>query len=182
MNASIFVNAAIASRLKTRFQDSTGSTNKKEVTMKKRSQMALMVCLSFCIAIFALAVSPVQAGDGPPGGGLTLTTKKPLYSVGENVVFSLYKYAGVDDTPANMKDCYYVITHQRPDGVWREFYTSRKNPFPFTVLGLEKKFNFGWDQKDNERTHQAKPGNWRIKLFAPNANISKPLVAKFIIQ
>ncbi|MBW2179540.1 MAG: hypothetical protein JRG81_04085, partial [Deltaproteobacteria bacterium] len=126
-----------------------------------------------------LTSASVQAGDRPADGGLTISAKKPLYSVGETVIFSLIKYAGADDTNADLSDCYYIIPKKKDNGKWREFYTSPKNPFSFKILGLEKKFNFNWDQKDNERTHQARPGEWRIKFFAPKGNIGEPLVAKF---
>jgi len=136
----------------------------------------------FSVSLFILTSSSIQADERPPGGGLTISVQKPIYKIGENVVFILVKYAGVDDTPANLTGCYYIISKQKDNGKWREFYTSKRDPFNFTTLGLEKKFRFKWDQKDNERTHRAKPGDWRIKFFAPHGNISKPLIATFKIE
>ena len=92
----------------------------------------------------------------------------------------LYKHAGVDDMPANLEGSYYVIEYREGNrGV--EFYTSRKNPLG-TTLNLETERIWRWNQKDNERTHEAQPGRWRIKFYAPRGNISKPLVAAFSIR
>jgi hypothetical protein len=103
--------------------------------MKKAILLTSFIFLSVCISVLALTDISVQAGDRPAGGGLTLSVKKPLYSVGETVVFSLIKYAGADDTNADLSDCYYIISKKKDNGKWREFYTSSKNPFPFKILG-----------------------------------------------
>jgi hypothetical protein len=120
------------------------------------------------------------APDGPPGGGLKLYVAKKTYRVGEPVRLLLYKHAGVDDTPANLEGSYYLI-ESRQGNHGREFFTSDREPFG-TTLDLETELRFRWDQWDNERTHRARPGQWRVRFFAPKGNISKPLEAYFTIQ
>lgn len=148
--------------------------------MKKATILIAMFVLCFMgLSQFAPSASAWDE-PGPPGGGLQVYVEKATYRVGEPVRFMLYKHAGVDDMPANLEGSYYVIEYREGNrGV--EFYTSRKNPLG-TTLNLETERIWRWNQKDNERTHEAQPGRWRIKFYAPRGNISKPLVAAFSIR
>ena len=133
-------------------------------------------------ASFTLLVSDrlAQAQTPPPGGGLEMYVKKHTYQSGEVVKFKLRKYAGVDDMPANLQDSYYLIEKNMGDH-WREFYTSRKNPFG-SSLPLETDKVWTWDQKDNETTHRALPGQWRLRFFAPKGNVRSPMEVRFAIE
>ncbi|MBW1971984.1 MAG: hypothetical protein DRG20_06055 [Deltaproteobacteria bacterium] len=148
--------------------------------MKKTIILTMAFALFIFFSSFALE-SLAWRPPPKPGGGLALYVKKHNYQVGETVKFMLYKHAGVDDTPANLEGSYYVISKKKDNNKWREFYTSRKNPFG-TTLNLETPLVWTWDQKDNERTHRAKPGEWRLRFFAPKGNISEPLKVKFTIR
>ncbi|MCK4337658.1 MAG: hypothetical protein KAX11_06925, partial [Candidatus Aminicenantes bacterium] len=147
--------------------------------MKKQTIIALCVFLVFGL----LQMVSFSAAETPKyEAGLTISTSKSTYQITENVRFILVKKTGVDDTPANLEGCYYIIQKKMDDDRWREFFTSDKNPFEITTLDLEKEFSFTWDQKDNERKHQAKPGLWRIQFFAPKGNIAEPKTAEFTIE
>ena len=130
-----------------------------------------------------LVASAVEAWPvpKPPGGGLKLYVAKQKYEVGEPVRFMLYKHAGVDDTPANLEGSYYII-ESRKGNKGREFYTSDREPFG-KQLDLETEQVWSWDQQDNERTHRAQPGPWRLLFYAPKGNIGKkPLKVYFKIE
>jgi hypothetical protein len=143
-----------------------------------RAAMSMLLLAGLC-----LVAKDCPAWDVPdvPGGGLRLYVEKTTYRVGEPVRFMLFKHVGVDDMPANLEGSYYVIERREGNrGV--EFYTSKREPFG-TSLGLEKELIWKWNQKDNERTHTAEPGKWRLRFYAPKGNIgSKPLEAYFTIQ
>lgn len=55
---------------------------------------------------------------------------------------------------------YYVIQHKTDQG-WRDFFTSKKEPFT-KELEVGKGLVWGWDQMDKEETNKAKPGEWRL--------------------
>jgi len=68
-----------------------------------------------------------------------------------------------------LEDSYYVIQHQTDRG-WREFFTSKKEPFK-KELKEEKGLVWGWNQKDNEGTHRAKPGEWRLVIHGRHLGV-----------
>jgi len=145
----------------------------KAISGFRGTALLLLACTLLSSAAWA-------APDGPPGGGLKLYVAKKTYRVGEPVKLLLYKHAGVDDTPANLEGSYYII-ESRQGNHGREFFTSDREPFG-TNLDLETELRFKWDQWDNERTHKARPGQWRVRFFAPHGNIGKPLEVYFKIQ
>jgi len=135
------------------------------------------------LAAWILIASVVEAWPvpKPPGGGLKVYVAKKAYQVGEPIKFMLYKHAGADDTPANLEDSYYII-ESRKGNKGREFYTSDREPFG-KVLDLETEQLWSWDQRDNEQTHRAWPGQWRLLFYAPKGNIGKkPLKVYFKIE
>lgn len=147
--------------------------------MTTRLVLCVLTFLVACTMVTTAAVAwPVPS---PPGGGLKLYVEKTTYRVGEPIRFMLYKHAGVDDMPANLEGSYYII-ESRQGGHGREFYTSNREPLG-TKLSLETERIWSWDQKDNERTHKAKPGQWRLRFYAPKGNVgAKPLEVHFRIE
>ncbi len=123
---------------------------------------------------------PVSAADDPvivsSSGEIRLSMPKTEWVFGENVVFEL---KNTRSQPADLTGCYYLIErHQGNEGV--EFFTSDKNPFEDLKLSQNEVRTWKWDQRDNERTHKAQPGQWRLKLYAP-AIRTKPFVVTFKI-
>ena len=102
--------------------------------MKKQTIIALCVFLVFGL----LQMVSFSAAETPKyEAGLTISTSKSTYQITENVRFILVKKTGVDDTPANLEGCYYIIQKKMDDDRWREFFTSDKNPFEITTLDLD---------------------------------------------
>ena len=81
---------------------------------------------------------------------------------------------------ANLKGSYYII-QQKTDKGWREFFTSKPEPFG-TQLENEKGRVWRWNQKDNEGTHRAKSGEWRLVFHAPEYSKGNPWTVRFTIR
>jgi hypothetical protein len=138
------------------------------------------VAVSTCVALALLASAALAVPPDPPGGGLRLYVQKKTYRVGEPVKFMLYKHGNtVDDMPADLERSYYIIEKRTAGNRGREFYTSCREPVGQS-LNLDTRRTFGWDQLDNERTHRAQPGQWRLKFYTPHIS-PKPLVVYFRI-
>jgi hypothetical protein len=147
--------------------------------MKTTVRISTVAALA-TIGLALLTSGAFAAPPDPPGGGLRLYVQKRTYRVGEPIKFMLYKHGNtVDDMPANLTRSYYIIEKRTPNNRGREFYTSEREPVG-TSLNLDTRRVFGWDQLDNERTHRARPGQWRLKFYTPRIS-PKPLVVHFRI-
>ena len=138
------------------------------------------IAVSALVGLALLTSGAFAVPPDPAGGGLRVYAQKKTYRVGEPVKFLLYKHGNtVDDMPANLTRSYYIIEKRTPNNRGREFYTSEREPVGQS-LNLDTKRVFGWDQLDNERTHRAQAGQWRLKFYTPRIS-PKPLVVNFRI-
>jgi len=146
-----------------------------------RTSTRITALAALALVGFALLASDASAQPpDPPGGGLRVYTQKKTYRVGERVKFMLYKHGNtMDDMPANLDRSYYIIERRTRNNRGREFYTSDREPVGDS-LNIDTKRVFTWDQLDNERTHRAQPGQWRLKFYTPRIT-PKPLVVHFRI-
>lgn len=109
-------------------------------------------------------------------GEIRLSVAKTEWNPGEKVVF---EFKNTKPQTADLTDCYYIIEYREGSG-GAEFFTSDRNPFQDLSLGQNEVRTWKWDQRDNERTHKAQPGPWRIKLYAPGIR-PQPFIVTFKI-
>ena len=95
--------------------------------------------------------------------GLTLTSSKETYGQDDPASFVLKNN---DAAPADLAGSQYFIERES-NGVWKEFFTSSKNPFKTNGLEARAAKKIDWDGWDNEHKVQAVPGTYRFRFSAP---------------
>ncbi|MBN1939703.1 MAG: hypothetical protein JW843_08955 [Candidatus Aminicenantes bacterium] len=110
------------------------------------------------------------------GGEVRLSMPKEEWRSGEPVVF---RFSSTRTQTVDLSGCYYLI-EKKEVGLGVEFFTSKVNPFPDLKLSQGEARTWRWEQRDNEETHKAQPGAWRIRFFAPGVR-EKPFTVVFRI-
>jgi len=111
------------------------------------------------------------------GAGLVLAAKKAVFQAKDPVSFTLTMTL---PGTAKLERCRYAIQIYA-DGQWQKYFQSEKSFFKDLTMSQGHSRTWEWSRINEDGTHYAKPGKYRIRFRAPK-HTSDILLAEFELK